>query len=420
MTDSTTVISLEKRGSFKDGLTDLLRTGARELIADAVEAELAELLSEHGERRLPDGRSALVRNGYQPEREIVTGIGPVPVRIPRVRSRDGSPVTFRSALVPPYVRRSASLDAAIPWLYLKGVAAGEMSEALAALVGPDAKGLSPNVVSRLKREWEEEHRAWSRRDLSVDRWVYLWADGIHSGLRKTSERLCVLVIIGVNERGEKHLLAVEDGVRESTQSWREVLLDLKRRGLVDPPKLAVGDGAMGFWEALEEVYGNTRAQRCWVHKTSNVLNYLPKSSQAKAKQALHEIWMAETREKAEKAFDSFLETYEAKYPKATRCLLKDRVELLAFYDFPAEHWVHLRTTNPIESTFATIRHRTARTKGCVSRNTMLAMIFKLGTCAQRRWRRLRGFDKVAKVIRDVRFVDGIEQTEDADQTRNAA
>ena len=420
MTDSTTVVSLEKRGSFRDELTDLLRTGARELIADAVEAELAVLLSEHAERRLPDGRSALVRNGYQPEREIVTGIGPVAVRIPRVRSRDGSPVTFRSALVPPYVRRSASLDAAIPWLYLKGVAAGEMSEALAALVGPDAKGLSPNVVSRLKREWEEEHRAWSRRDLSGDRWVYLWADGIHSGLRKTSERLCVLVIIGVDERGEKHLLAVEDGVRESTQSWREVLLDLKRRGLVDPPKLAVGDGAIGFWEALEEVYGSTRAQRCWVHKTKNVLNYLPKSSQAKAKQALHEIWMAETREKAEKAFDSFLETYEAKYPKAAHCLLKDRVELLAFYDFPAEHWVHLRTTNPIESTFATIRHRTARTKGCVSRNTMLAMIFKLGTCAQRRWRRLRGFDKVAKVIRDVRFVDGIEQTEDADQTRNAA
>ena len=420
MTDSTTVISLEKRGWFKDELTDLLRTGARELIAGAVEAELAELLSEHAERKLADGRSAVVRNGYQPEREIVTGIGSVPVRIPRVRSRDGAPVTFRSALVPPYVRRSASLDAAIPWLYLKGVAAGEMSEALAALVGADAKGLSPNVVSRLKREWEEEHRAWSRRDLSGDRWVYLWADGIYSGLRKTSERLCVLVIIGVNERGEKHLLAVEDGVRESTQSWREVLLDLKRRGLAEAPKLATGDGAIGFWEALEEVYGSTRAQRCWVHKTRNVLNYLPKSSQPKAKQALHEIWMAETREKAEEAFDSFLETYGAKYPKATNCLLKDREELLAFYDFPAEHWVHLRTTNPIESTFSTIRHRTARTKGCVSRNTMLAMIFKLGTCAQRRWRRIRGFDKVAKVIRDVRFVDGIEQTEDADQTRNAA
>ena len=419
MTDST-VISLEKRGSFRDELTEVLRRGARELVAQAVEAELAELLAGYADRRLSDGRSAVVRNGYQPEREIVTGIGSVPVRIPRIRSRDGAPVTFRSALVPPYVRRSRSLDAAIPWLYLKGVAAGEMSEALAALVGPDAKGLSPNVVSRLKREWEEEHRAWSRRDLSGDRWVYLWADGIYSGLRRTSERLCVLVIIGVNERGEKHLLAVEDGVRESTQSWREVLLDLKRRGLAEAPKLAVGDGAMGFWGALEEVYGGAREQRCWVHKTRNVLNYLPKSSQAKAKQALHEIWMAETRKDAEAAFDWFLDTYEAKYPKATNCLLKDREELLAFYDFPAEHWVHLRTTNPIESTFATIRHRTARTKGCVSRNTMLAMIFKLGTCAQARWRRLRGFDKVAKVIRDVRFVDGIEHHEDADQTRNAA
>ena len=323
MTDST-VISLEKRGSFRDELTEVLRRGARELVAQAVEAELAELLAGYADRRLSDGRSAVVRNGYQPEREIVTGIGSVPVRIPRIRSRDGAPVTFRSALVPPYVRRSRSLDAAIPWLYLKGVAAGEMSEALAALVGPDAKGLSPNVVSRLKREWEEEHRAWSRRDLSGDRWVYLWADGIYSGLRRTSERLCVLVIIGVNERGEKHLLAVEDGVRESTQSWREVLLDLKRRGLAEAPKLAVGDGAMGFWGALEEVYGGAREQRCWVHKTRNVLNYLPKSSQAKAKQALHEIWMAETRKDAEAAFDWFLDTYEAKYPKATNCLLKDR------------------------------------------------------------------------------------------------
>lgn len=419
MTDST-VISLEKRG-FRDELTDLLRRGARELVARAVEAELAELLSAQAGRRLPDGRSAVVRNGYQPEREIVTGIGPVRVRIPRVRSRAGEPVTFRSSLVPPYVRRSRSLDAAIPWLYLKGVAAGEMSEALAALVGVGAKGLSSNVVSRLKREWEEEHRAWSRRDLSGDRWVYFfWAGGIYSGLRKSSERLCVLVIIGVNERGEKHLLAVEDGVRESTQSWREVLLGLKRRSLTEAPKLAVGDGAMGLWEALEDVYGSTRAQRCWVHKTRNVLNYLPKSSQAKAKQALHEIWMAETRAKAEEAFDWFLDTYEAKYPKPTNCLLKDREELLAFYDFPAQHWLHLRTTNPIESTFATIRHRTARTKGCVSRNTMLAMIFKLGSSAQNRWRRLRGFDKVAKVIRDVRFIDGIEQHEDADQNRNAA
>jgi transposase-like protein len=401
-------------------LTIALRIGARQLVAQAVEAELRELLEEHGGRKLRDGRSAVVRNGYQPEREVVTGIGAVPVRIPRVRSRDGEPVAFHSALVPPYVRRSQSLDAAIPWLYLKGVAAGEMAEALGALVGESARGLSANVVSRLKREWEAEHREWSKRDLSGDRWVYLWADGIYSGLRGTSARLCVLVVIGANERGEKHLLAVEDGVRESTQSWRELLLDLKRRGLAAAPKLAVGDGATGFWGALEEVYGSTRQQRCWVHKTSNVLNYLPKSSQPKAKQALHEIWMAETREKADAAFDWFVETYDAAYPKAANCLLKDREELLAFYDFPKQQWVHLRTTNPIESTFATIRHRTARIKGCVSRNTMLAMIYKLGNCAQTHWRRLRGFDKLAKVIRDVRFVDGIEQTNDNDQTRDAA
>ena len=420
MGDST-AIRFERPAPFRDELTELLRRGARELVAQAVEAELQELLREHDARRLGDGRAAVVRNGYQPEREVVTGIGKVPVRIPRVRSRDGKPVAFHSALVPPYVRRSRSLDAAIPWLYLKGVAAGEMSEALAALVGEGARGLSANVVSRLKREWEEERRTWSKRDLSGDRWVYLWADGIYSGLRGTSARLCVLVVIGVNERGEKHLLAVEDGERESTQSWRELLLDLKRRGLGEAPKLAVGDGATGFWGALEEVYGSTRQQRCWVHKTRNVLNYLPKSSQAKAKQALHEIWMAETREKAEEAFDAFLETYDDAYPKATNCLLKDREELLAFYDFPKRHWVHLRTTNPIESTFSTIRQRTARIKGCVSRNTMLAMIYKLGISAQRHWRRLRGFDQLAKVIRDVRFVDGIEQTDDnADRTRDAA
>ncbi len=309
MSDST-VIPLEKPESFRDALTEVLRRGARQLVAQAVEAELGELLAVHAGRRTAEGRSAVVRNGYLPEREIVTGIGKVPVRIPRVRSRDGEAVTFRSALVPPYVRRSGSLDAAIPWLYLKGVAAGEMEEALRTLVGDDAKGLSRNVVSRLKREWEEEHRCWSKRDLGGDRWVYVWADGIYSGLRGTSARLCVLVVIGVNERGEKHLLAIEDGERESTQSWREVLLDLKRRGLEEAPKLAVGDGAMGFWAALEEVYGSAREQRCWVHKTRNVLNYLPKSSQAKAKQALHEVWMAETRAKAEEAFDWFLDAYQ--------------------------------------------------------------------------------------------------------------
>jgi len=337
----------------------------------------------------------------------------VPVRIPKVRAKTGEPVTFRSALVPPYVRKTRSLEAALPWLYLKGISTGEMSEALAVLVGPEAKGLSASTVSRLKQVWAEEYRHWCEERLDKDRWVYVWADGVYSGLRAERAKLCSLVVVGVNERGEKHFLAIEDGVRESTQSWREVLLKLKSRGM-NVPELAIGDGAMGFWAALEEVYPETREQRCWMHKTMNVLNYLPKSTQAKAKQALHAIWQAETRVEAEKAFDLFLKTYEPKYPKASTCLQKDREELMAFYDFPAQHWQSLRTTNPIESTFGTIRHRTKRSKGCLSRDGMLHMMFKLGECAEKKWRRLRGFDYLAKVITGVKFKDGIEVT-DVDQ-----
>ena len=295
-----------------------------------------------------------------------------------------------------------------------------MRVALTALVGSQAKGLSANVVGRLKRQWQSEHAAWSKRRLDRERWVYMWADGIYSGLRASSEKLCALVVIGVNERGEKRFLAIEDGVRESKQSWREVLLDLKARGMSQAPELAVGDGALGFWAALGEVYPKAREQRCWVHKTANVLNYLPKSSQAKAKRALQEIWMAETRENASRALDHFVATYQAKYPKAVNCVLKDRQALLAFYDFPAEHWVHLRTTNPIESTFATIRQRTARAKGCVTRDTMLAMIFKLGMCAQGNWRKIRGFKKMAQVIEGVRFINGIESDNHTDPCKRAA
>jgi transposase-like protein len=320
-------------------------------------------------------------------------------------------VVFRSSLVPPYVRRAKTLDAVLPWLYLKGISTGQMKEALTVLVGPEAKGLSAAVVSRLKAQWKTEYADWCRRRLDKDRWVYWWVDGIYSGLRAEGQRLCALVVVGVNDRGEKRFLAIEDGVRESTQSWREVLLDLKARGIDTAPELGVGDGALGFWAALEEIFPATRTQRCWVHKTANVLNYLPKSVQAKAKQGLHEIWMAETRQQAEKAFDQFLETYQAKYPKATDCLVKDREPLLAFYDFPAEHWVHLRTTNPIESTFATIRHRTDRAKGCVTRDSMLAFVYKLGLSAEKRWRRIRGFEYLAKVITGVKFQDGIEVTE---------
>lgn len=399
--------SAEKPETPEDALTELLRAGAQQLIRQAVQAELAELLAQHAHRTDEQGRAAVVRNGYQPERQVVTGIGPVTVQVPKVRSRTEEPVTFRSSLVPPYVRRSRTLDAALPWLYLKGISTGQMQEALEVLVGPEAKGLSPSVVSRLKRQWQGEYDAWRHRRLDEERWVYLWVDGVYSGLRAERERLCLLVVIGLNDRGEKQFLALEDGVRESTQSWREVLLDLKARGLEQAPEVAVGDGALGFWAALEEVFPSTRQQRCWVHKTVNVLNYLPKTVQGKAKAALHEIWMAPTRAEAERALDHFTETYQAKYPKAVQCLTKDREALLTFYDFPAEHWVHLRTTNPVESTFATIRHRTDRAKGCVTRETMLALAYKLALCAQRRWRRIRGFRRLGQVVRGVPFQDGI-------------
>jgi transposase-like protein len=405
--NKNTVVSFQDREQIVDPLNDLLRTGARKLIEQAIEAELHELLSQHAGQQTDSGLATVVRNGYLPERTIQTGIGSVTVRIPKVRSRTGEPVTFHSALVPPYIRKTRSLEAAIPWLYLKGVSSGEMGEALKVLVGPEATGLSASVVSRLKQAWAQEYRDWCASRLDKDRWVYVWADGIYSGLRAEQAKLCALVIIGVNERGEKHFLAIEDGVRESTQSWREVLLDLKSRGM-NPVELAVGDGAMGFWAALEEIYPDTRQQRCWMHKTGNVLNTLPKSLQPKAKQALHAIWQADTRNNAEMAFDLFVKTYEPKYPKATLCLQKDREELLAFYDFPAQHWQSLRTSNPIESTFGTIRHRTKRSKGCLSRDGMLHMMFKLGQCAEKNWRKLRGFNYLAKVIEGVPFKDGIE------------
>ena len=411
--NKSNVIELEGRQAGTDPLTDLLRSGAQQLIRQAVEAELEELLDKHTERRTVVGHAGVVRNGYQPERELQTSLGPVTVKIPKVRAKTGEPVTFRSALVPPYVRKTRTLEAALPWLYLKGISTGEMGAALEVLVGPEAKGLSASTVSRLKRIWAQEYQDWCEARLDTDRWVYVWADGIYSGLRAEHTKLCALVVIGVNERGEKHFLAIEDGVRESTQSWREVLLKLKSRGM-NIPQLAIGDGAMGFWAALEEVYGETRQQRCWVHKTANVLNCLPKSLNAKAKQALHGIWQAETRKDAEKAFDLFITTYEPKYPKATLCLQKDREELMAFYDFPAQHWQSIRTSNPIESTFGTIRHRTKRSKGCLSRDGMLHMMFKLGMCAETKWRRVRGFRYLAKVITGVKFKDGIE-VENVDQ-----
>jgi len=408
--NKSNVVELKGRDVLSDPLTELLRSGARKLIEQAVEIELEEYMTGFAGQLTSDGHAAVVRNGHLPERALQTALGPVTVKIPKVRSRTGEPVTFRSALVPPYIRKTRSLEAALPWLYLKGISSGEMGDALKVLVGPEAKGLSASTVSRLKQVWGQEYQAWCANRLDKDRWVYIWADGVYSGLRGEQAKLCALVIIGVNERGEKHFLAIDDGVRESTQSWREVLLSLKSRGM-NVPELGIGDGAMGFWAALEEVYPQTRQQRCWMHKTMNVLNCLPKASQPKAKQSLHNIWQAETKADGEKAFDLFMKTYEPKYPKATLCLQKDHDELMAFFDFPAQHWQSIRTSNPIESTFGTIRHRTKRSKGCLSRDGMLHMMFKLGQCAEKKWRKLRGFSYLAKVVTGIKFKDGIEVTE---------
>lgn len=351
----------------------------------------------------------MVRNGYSPERSITTPLGPIPVKQPRVRDRRpaGEQEKFSSKLLPPYLRKAKSVEELIPYLYLKGVSTGDFTDALSAILGPGCPGLSASTVVRLKSGWEEEYDAWSKRSLAEKQYVYVWADGIHINIRLEEDRQCLLVLMGATAEGKKELIAMIDGHRESAESWRELLRDLKRRGLAIEPKLAVGDGALGFWKALREVFPNTREQRCWVHKTANVLDELPKSKQPKAKAMIHDIWQADTREEADQAFDAFVEDYRLKHPKAAQCLVKDREELLAFYDFPAEHWPHLRTTNPIESTFATIRLRHKRTKGCGSRTASLTMMFKLAESAAKRWRSLNGAKLLPDVLRGTRFQDGL-------------
>ena len=412
------VIFLENPEGNTDVLTSLLRSGARDLITKAVQSELAEFLSQYQDMTDNQGRPLVVRNGYLPQREIMTGIGPVDIKVPKTRDRGGQGIHFRSELLPPYIKRTKSVETVLPWLYLKGISTGDFSEALAALLGENATGLSAGTISRLKQCWVNEYDDWRTRDLSKESYVYIRADGIYFNIRSDDAKQCILVIIGVTSRGKKEFLAIEDGYRESEQSWTEVLINLKDRGFKSP-KLAIGDGALGFWKASKKVFGKTRSQRCWVHKTANILNKLPKHSQAKAKQYIHDIWMAEIREDANKAFDLFLKTYGAKYPKATQCLEKDREELLAFYDFPADHWVHIRTSNPIESTFATVRLRTKKTRGCVSRTTILTMVFRLGLSAEKGWRKLRGFRQLADVINGIKFINGIDEKA-IERQRNAA
>lgn len=406
-------------------LEELVRRGARDILQRAIEAEVEQLLEEFAAVSLMDGRRAVVRNGYLPAREILTAVGPVTVQVPKVRDRAGSRVKFNSALAPPYVRRSARVAAALPWLYLKGISSGDLGEALEVLVGEDAKGLSAAALGRLKATWAEEYQGWTRRRLDDRQYAYWWVDGIYTTLRESDDpKLCLLVIIGVTADGTKEWVAISDGLRESTESWLDVLRDLKARGLQAGPRLAVGDGALGFWKALTQVYPDTVPQRCWFHKMGNVLNALPKSLQGKAKADLQAVWMAPTRKQATQAFKRFIHRYEAKYPKATEKLEQDREALLAFFAFPAEHWAHLRTTNPIESTFATVRHRTRRTKNCVTRSTFLGLAFKMAEEAAKTWRRIRAPEQVAALLAGARYEDGVpvpdDPPENQDQQRHAA
>ena len=410
MQERTTDLVAGPAEAVSDGLTEILRDGAQKRLATAIEAEVDTYIEQHANHRDADGHRLVVRNGHKDTRQIQTGIGSVAVRQPRVddrrRDENGERIRFTSQILPPYLRKTKSIEELIPWLYLKGVSTGDFSEALGALLGPDAPGLSASTVVRLKACWEQDYATWSKRSLADKRYVYIWVDGIHFNIRLEEEKQCILVVMGATAEGKKELIAIQDGYRESEQSWLERLLDLKARGLTQDPELAIGDGALGFWKALPQVFPATREQRGWVHKTVNVLNNLPKSKQSKAKDMLHEIWMAATKAEAKKAFDLFGATFEAKYPKAAACLAKDRDVLLTFYDFPAEHWVHIRTTNPIESTFATVRLRTRRTQGCGSRIACLTRVFRLTQCAERRWRTLNGTKLLADVIRGVSFTDG--------------
>ena len=415
-TTTDTALTMDSSGrQARDVLTEILRHGAQQMLATAIENEVAEYIAAHADARDDAGHRVVVRNGHTPARSIQTGLGPVEVARPRVNDKrldaDGNRMRFTSKILPPYLRRTKAIDELIPWLYLKGVSTGDFPEALQALLGPGAEGLSATNICRLKRIWEEEWNDWSRRDLMDKRYVYVWADGIYFNIRledEANKKQCIVVLMGATAAGKKELIGIADGYRESEQSWVELLRGLQARGLTVDPKLTVADGALGFWAAARKVWPTTREQRCWVHKTANVLNKLPKSVQAKAKAMLHEIWQAETKADAQKAFALFVTTFGAKYPKAVECLTKDRDVLLTFYDFPAEHWIHLRTTNPIESTFATVRLRHRRTKGSGSRTACLTMVFKLALAAEKRWRRLNGSALLPDVIRGVRFLDGVK------------
>jgi putative transposase len=415
MSRDSTVIQLRQPDAIDDPLTEVAREGARRMLAQVLIAEADAFVALWKDVKLPDGRDRVVRHGHGPERAIQTGVGPVTVRRAKVRDRGkvgaAEKIRFTSSILPKWARRTRSLDALLPILYLRGISTGDFQEALSTLLGKDAPNLSPAVITRLTAEWQADYDAWQKRDLSARRYVYVWADGVYMQARMEPQAECMLVLIGATPEGKKELVGFQTGVRESAQSWRELLLDVKRRGLEIAPDLAVGDGALGFWKAIEEIFPSTRHQRCWVHKSVNVLNKVTRSVQANMKADLREIYGAPTRAAAEVAIDLFVDKYGAKHDKAVACLTKDREALLAFFDFPAEHWDHLRTSNPIESVFATVRHRTVRTKGSLSQKTARLMVFKLVSAAAKSWRRLKGENQLPKVVQGVKFQNGVEVIE---------
>ena len=393
-------------------LDKIIQEGARKILQEALENEIEELIQKFKNHRDDNGKAMITRNGYMPERDFITGVGALKIKRPRVDDRklkdNPDYERFTSKILPRFMRRSPSIDNLIPTLYLKGISTNDFSTALSSILGDSAKGLSASNIVRLKASWEEDYKKWSKRELSEKKYVYFWVDGIYFNVRLDDEKTCILVIMGADKNGNKELIAVTDGYRESKIGWKELLLDIRKRGLKIDPKLVIGDGGLGFWSAAREVYGtSTKEQRCWVHKTANILDKMPKSIQSKAKSMIHEMYMAETKKNALRTYDHFIEIFESKYPKAVNCLKKDKNNLFTFYDFPAEHWQHIRSTNPIESTFATIRLRSKKTKGCGSRIATLTMVFKLAKEAEKRWRKLKGYKQIPLVIQGITFVDGI-------------
>lgn len=402
----------EEHQDLRTTLDELLRQGALKMLQQALETEVEEYVTRHRATRDEQGRAQVVRNGKAPARQLVTGTGTLEVRAPRVNDRRvdaaGQRQRFTSEILPTYMRRAPKVTEVLPILYLRGLSTGDFQAALPVLLGKEAAGLSPTTITRLTASWDTEYQAWRTRRLAEADYVYVWVDGVHFRVRLEEDRLCTLVMIGVRPDGTKELIAVEDGYRESTDSWSTVLRDLQRRGL-RAPVVAVGDGALGFWAAVGAVWPETREQRCWVHRLANVLDKLPKRLQPKAKQALHGIMQAPTRAEAEAGIDAFAAEYDAKYPKAVTSLRRDQAQLLTFYDCPAEHWRHLRTTNIIESPFATVRLRQRVTKGAGSRTKALLMAFKLLAMAEERWRKVNGLELLPLVRAGVRFVDGVQE-----------